>query len=66
MTSKNIDKLIHKHCKFIIREPSKERARVIFGTLEGIDYDAGLIIIKSNPNLLSLNLNSLVAIRPKS
>ena len=60
-----MDRLIGKYCKFVVHEESKKRAHIIFGMLEDIDYDAGVVIIKSNPSLLSVDIENIVAIKPK-
>jgi len=65
MEKKCMDRLIGRYCKIVIMEPGEERAHVVFGMLENIDYDAGIVIIKSNPSLLSVNIENIVAIKPK-
>ena len=66
MEKKFMDKLIGKYCKVVTMKPGEETAHVVFGMLEDIDYDAGIVIIKSNPSLLSVNMANIVAIKPKS
>jgi len=66
MEKKCMDKLIGKYCKVVTTKPGEETAHVVFGMLEDIDYDAGIVIIKSNPNLLNINIENIVAIKPKS
>jgi hypothetical protein len=66
MEKKFMDRLIGKYCKIVTSEPGEETAHVVFGMLEDIDYDAGIVIIKSNPNLLNINMENIVAIKPKS
>lgn len=61
-----MDRLVGRYCKFVLKEPGKERASVISGILEGIDYDAGFIIVDSDRGLGCLNLKSIIAIKPKS
>jgi hypothetical protein len=51
MEKKCMDKLIGKCCKIVTMKPGEETAHVVFGMLENIDYDAGIVIIRSNPNL---------------
>jgi len=61
-----MDKLIGKYCKIVLKEPGKERASVVSGILEDIDYDAGFVIIDSDRGLGCLNIKSIIAIKPKS
>ena len=65
MEKKCMDRLIGRYCKIVTMEPGEETAHVVFGMLENIDYDAGIVIIKSNPSLLSVNIENIVAIKPK-
>jgi len=60
-----MDRLIGRYCKIVLREPGKERASVVSGILEDIDYDAGFVIIDSDRGLGCLNMKSIIAIKPK-
>jgi hypothetical protein len=66
MEKKCMDSLIGKYCKVVTTKPGEETAHVVFGVLEDIDYDACIVVIKSNPNLLNINMENIVAIKPKS
>jgi len=61
-----MDRLVGRYCKIVLKEPGKERASVVSGILEDIDYDAGFVIIDSDQGLGCLNLKSIVAIKPRS
>ena len=61
-----MDRLVGRYCKIVLKEPGKERASVISGILEEIDYDAGFVIVDSDQGLGCLNLKSIVAIKPRS
>ena len=61
-----MDRLIGRYCKIVLKEPGKERASVVSGILEDIDYDAGFVIIDSDRGLGCLNMKSIIAIKPKS
>jgi hypothetical protein len=65
MEKKCMDKLIGKFCKIVTTKPCEVTAHVVFGILEDIDYDAGFVILKSNPSLLKINIKNIVAIKPK-
>ena len=66
MEKRYMDRLVGKYCKIVLKEPGKEKASVISGRLEEIDYDAGFVIVDSEQGLGCLNLKSIVAIKPKS
>ena len=61
-----MDELIGKYCKIVVREPGEERAHTIFGMLTNIDYDERLVVIKSNPGIKCLSMESIVAMKPKN
>jgi hypothetical protein len=65
MVGRNMDKLIGKYCKIVVREPGEERAHTIFGMLTNIDYDERLVVIESNPSSVYLSLDTIVAIKPR-
>ena len=65
MVGSTMDKLIGKYCKIVVREPGEERAHTIFGMLTNVDYDERLVLIKSNPCSVYLNLDTIVAIKPR-
>lgn len=65
MVGSTMDKLIGKYCKIVVREPGEERAHTIFGMLTNVDYDERLVLIKSNPCSAYLNLDTIVAIKPR-
>ena len=66
MVKRFMDELIGKYCKIVAREPGENRAHVIFGILKDINYDKRLIVIKSNPGLKCLSMESIVAMKPKN
>ncbi|HEB37768.1 MAG TPA: hypothetical protein ENI14_03810, partial [Thermoplasmatales archaeon] len=47
-----------------MKEPGEDRASVVSGILEDIDYDAGFVIIDSSQGLGCLSIKSIVAIKP--
>jgi hypothetical protein len=66
MIKRFMDELIGKYCKIVAREPGENRAHVIFGILKNIDYNKRLVVIKSNPGLKCLSMESIVAMKPKN
>ncbi|HEC81093.1 MAG TPA: hypothetical protein ENI42_01525, partial [Thermoplasmatales archaeon] len=66
MERKYMDRLVGKYCKIVMKEPGEDRASVVSGILEDIDYDSGFIIIDSSQGLGCLNIKSIVAIKPGS
>jgi len=59
-----MERLIGKYCKIVTKEPGEERACVITGTLEDVDYKDGFILVDSTQGLGCLRINTIVAIKP--
>ncbi len=64
MDRKYMDRLVGKYCKIVTREPGEERASVVTGILEDVDYKDGFILIDSSQGLGCLRINTIVAIKP--
>jgi flagellin FlaB len=64
MEKKYMDRLVGKYCKFVTKEPGEERASVVTGTLEDIDYEDGFLVVDSEQGLGCLSINTIVAIKP--
>ncbi|MGF3554460.1 MAG: hypothetical protein ACQXXF_04195 [Thermoplasmatota archaeon] len=64
MEKKYMERLIGKYCKIVTKEPGEERASVITGTLEDVDYKDGFILIESEQGLGCLRINTIIAIKP--
>ncbi len=62
MVKRFMDELIGKYCKIVAREPGYNRA----GILKDINYDKRLVVIKSNPGIKCLSMESIVAMKPKN
>ena len=65
MNEKCVDRLIGKYCKIITKEPGEDRANVVTGIIMEIDHDAGFIMIESIQGMGCLNINTIVAIKPR-
>jgi hypothetical protein len=65
MNGKCVDKLIGKYCKIITKEPGEERPNVVTGIIIEIDHDAGFLTIESTQGIGCLNINTIVAIKPR-
>jgi flagellin-like protein len=57
-------RLIGKYCKIVTKEPGENRASVVTGILEDVDYDDGFILVDSDQGLGCLRINTVVAIKP--
>jgi hypothetical protein len=66
MNGKCVDELIGKYCKIITKEPGGERASVVAGIIMEIDHDAGFLTIESTQGIDCLNIDTIVAIKPRS
>lgn len=64
MDRKYMDRLVGKYCKIVTKEPGEERASVVTGILEDVDYKDGFILIDSSQGLGCLRINTIVAIKP--
>ncbi len=64
MEKKYMEKLVGKYCKIVTKEPGEERASVVTGYVEDVDYKDGFILINSNQGLGCLRINTIVAIKP--
>jgi hypothetical protein len=64
MEKKYMDELKGKYCKIVTKEPGADRASVVTGTLQDIDYEDGFILINSDQGLGCLSINTIVAIKP--
>jgi len=59
-----MERLIGKYCKIVTKEPGENRASVVTGILEDVDYQDGFILINSEQGLGCLRINTVVAIKP--
>jgi len=59
-----MERLIGKYCKIVTKEPGEDRASVVTGTLEDVDYKDGFILVDSSQGLGCLRINTIVAIKP--
>ena len=64
MEKKYMERLVGKHCKIVTKEPGEERANVVIGILEDVDYKDGFILVDSEQGLGCLRINTIVAIKP--
>ena len=59
-----MERLIGKYCKIVTKEPGEERASVVTGILEDVDYKDGFILVDSEQGLGCLRINTIIAIKP--
>ena len=64
MEKKYLERLVGKYCKVVTKEPGEERASVVTGILEDVDYKDGFILINSNQGLGCLRISTVIAIKP--
>ena len=64
MEKKYMERLVGKYCKIVTKEPGEERASVVTGILEDVDYKDGFILIDSEQGLGCLRINTIIAIKP--
>ena len=64
MERKYMERLKGRYCKIVTKEPGEQRASVVTGTLEDIDYEDGFILVDSEQGLGCLRINTVIAIKP--
>ena len=64
MERKYLERLVGKYCKIVTKEPGEDRASVVTGILEDVDYKDGFILVDSSQGLGCLRINTIVAIKP--
>ena len=65
MEKKYMEKLIGTYCKIVTKEPGEEKASVVTGIIEEVDYKDGFILVDSEQGLGCLRINTIIAIKPK-
>ena len=64
MEKKYMERLVGKYCKIVTKEPGEDRASVVTGILEDVDYKDGFILVDSEQGLGCLRINTIIAIKP--
>lgn len=64
MEKKYMERLMGKYCKIVVKEPGEERASVINGILDDVDYKDGFILVDSDQGLGCLRIDTIIAIKP--
>jgi len=64
MEKRYMERLVGKYCKIVTKEPGEERASVVTGVLEDVDYKDGFIMVDSSQGLGCLRMDTVIAIKP--
>jgi flagellin FlaB len=64
MEKRYMERLVGKYCKIVTKEPGEDRASVVTGILEDVDYKDGFIMVDSSQGLGCLRIDTIVAIKP--
>jgi hypothetical protein len=64
MEKRYMEKLVGKYCKIVTKDPGEERANVITGVLEDVDYKDGFILVDCSQGLNCLQIRTIIAIKP--
>ena len=64
MEKKYMERLVGKYCKIVTKEPGEDRASVVTGILEDVDYKDGFILVDSSQGLGCLRIDTIIAIKP--
>ena len=62
---KAVNRFMDKYCKVLTSEQGEDKVHTIIGTVIDIDNDAGFIIVESDEGTNFLNIDSIVAIKPR-
>lgn len=65
MKTTQLDRMIGQYCKIVMKEPGDEKAHTVTGIIKEIDNHARFITVKSNNGFWCLNIDAIVAIKPK-
>ena len=65
MKANHLDRMIGQYCKIVMKEPGEQKAHVMAGVITEIDNDAGFIIIETPPGTACLNMQAVIAIKPR-
>jgi hypothetical protein len=65
MKDQILNRLIGHYCKIVMKEPGDTKVHVVTGTIQEIDQHAGFLIVKSINGFWCLNINEILAIKPK-
>ncbi len=66
MVRKYMEKLKGRYCKIVTKEPGADRASVVTGILDDVDYIDGFITVDSLQGLGCLSIDTVIAIKPKN
>jgi len=66
MEKRYMERLVGKYCKIVTKEPGEDRANVVTGILEDVDYKDGFILVDSSQGLGCLRMDTVIAIKPGS
>jgi len=64
MEKRYMERLVGKYCKIVTKEPGEDRANVVTGILEDVDYKDGFVLIDSSQGLGALRIDTIIAIKP--
>lgn len=64
MEKRYMERLVGRYCKIVTKEPGEERASVVTGVLEDIDYKDGFLLVDSSQGLGCLRMDTVIAIKP--
>jgi hypothetical protein len=57
--------MIGKMCKIVVREPGERNANVTNGVIRDVDHERGFIFVESLQGLGVININTILAIKPR-
>ena len=65
MKGKTLDRFLYKYCKIVTNKLGEKGVHVAIGLITDIDHDARFMIVESDQGSKFLDIESIVAIKPK-
>jgi hypothetical protein len=59
------DRMIGRYCKIVMKEPGDEKPHTVTGIIKEVNCQDGFLLVKSDSDFWCLNINGIVAIKPK-
>jgi hypothetical protein len=57
--------MIGHYCKIVIKEPGDIKVHIVTGTIQEIEHQTRLLMVKSYDGFYCLSIDAIVAIKPK-
>jgi len=65
MKTNNLNRMIGHYCKIVMKEPGDTKVHTVTGTIQEIEHQTRLLMVKSYNGCYCLSIDAIVAIKPK-